>query len=116
MVQDAMSGMNDGDFREYIPSAGRWLSPDPGDLAAVSLANPQSLNRYTYVGSNPTNLVDPWGLGPCDNNPDLPACNHEPHLNDAAGTAAACMEAGLLPNCAGPWGSGELGAAEAAYF
>ena len=40
MVQDAVSGMNDGDFREYIPTAGRWLSPDPGGLAAISPANP----------------------------------------------------------------------------
>jgi len=91
--------MNDGDFREYIPSAGRWLSPDPGGLAAVSLANPQSFNRYSYVGSSPTNLVDPLGLGPCDNNSDLPACNHEPHINDAIGSGGSCYLDGIETSC-----------------
>jgi len=40
----------------------RWLTPDPlgGDIT-----NPQSLNRYAYVGNNPTTLTDPLGLQ-CD--------------------------------------------------
>jgi RHS repeat-associated protein len=45
--------------REFHPTQGRWLSPDPvgGDPA-----NPQSLNRYGYVLNNPTMLTDPTGL------------------------------------------------------
>jgi RHS repeat-associated protein len=49
-------------FRTYQDSYGRWLTPDPAGLAAVDLTNPQSLNRYAYVGNNPTTLVDPSGL------------------------------------------------------
>ncbi len=46
--------------RFYPPVEGRWLSPDPlgGDVA-----DPQSLNRYSYALNNPTTLSDPLGLG-----------------------------------------------------
>ena len=40
---------------------GRWLSPDPYS-GSVDLTNPQSLNRYAYVGSNSINTVDVMGL------------------------------------------------------
>jgi RHS repeat-associated protein len=45
--------------REYNPTWGRWLSPDPmgGDVL-----DPQSLNRYAYVDNNPASLTDPLGL------------------------------------------------------
>jgi RHS repeat-associated protein len=59
---DTTSTLYDFTFREHSPSQGRWLSPDPSGLAAVSLANPQSWNRYAYVLSNPLALVDPLGL------------------------------------------------------
>src|SRR5439155_6548682 len=49
-------------FRGYHRYEGRWITPDPAGLAAVDLANPQSLNRYAYVLNNPTTLVDPLGL------------------------------------------------------
>lgn len=49
-------------FRYYVPEKGRWLTPDP---LAGDITNPQSLNRYAYVMNNPTNFVDPLGLGPC---------------------------------------------------
>ena len=41
---------------------GRWLSPDPAGLAAMDLTNPQTFNRYAYVGNNPLAAVDPLGL------------------------------------------------------
>jgi RHS repeat-associated protein len=59
--QDTVSDDYDFLFREYS-TQGRWPSPDPAGLAAVSLANPQSWNRYAYVLNNPLGFVDPLGL------------------------------------------------------
>ncbi len=57
--QDVAVDMFDFPFREYHPTQGRWISPDPlgGDVF-----NPQSLNRYAYVLNSPTSLTDPLGL------------------------------------------------------
>jgi RHS repeat-associated protein len=40
---------------------GRFLRPDPYD-GSMDVADPQSLNRYTYVRNNAINLSDPLGL------------------------------------------------------
>jgi len=55
-------GLYDFLFRQYSPIQGRWLVPDPAGLAAVDLSNPQTWNRYAYVGNNPLSNVDPLGL------------------------------------------------------
>ena len=49
-------------YREYHPTWGRWVSPDPAGLGAVNLSNPQTWNRYAYVTNNPLALTDPFGL------------------------------------------------------
>jgi RHS repeat-associated protein len=54
--------LDDAVFREYHPTQGRWLTPDPAGLAAVDPSNPQSWNRYGYVNNNPLSFVDPSGL------------------------------------------------------
>ena len=41
--------------RYYLPEVGRFLTPDPTGLSGGS-------NPYTYVGSNPVNFRDPFGL------------------------------------------------------
>jgi flagellum-specific peptidoglycan hydrolase FlgJ len=43
----------------FSSQEGRWLSPDPRH---GNISNPQSLNRYAYVNSNPCTLADPLGL------------------------------------------------------
>ena len=63
-TQDTASGLYDFSFRQYSSSQGRWLVPDPAGLAAVDLTNPQTWNRYAYVGNNPLNTTDPTGLRP----------------------------------------------------
>ena len=70
--QDTTPGVYDFLFRKYDPGQSRWTSPDPAGLAAVSLSNPQSFNRYAYTLNDPGNLVDPLGL--TSRNPaDMPA-------------------------------------------
>ena len=44
--------------RFYSPKLGRFLSPD---TIVPSYANPQSWNRYSYVGNNPLRYTDPTG-------------------------------------------------------
>jgi len=45
--------------RYHINRLGRFASPDP---IAGSIADPQSLNRYSYVRNDPINMIDPLGL------------------------------------------------------
>jgi RHS repeat-associated protein len=52
----------DGVFREYHPTQGRWITPDPAGLAAVDPSNPQTWNRYAYAANNPLSATDPLGL------------------------------------------------------
>lgn len=54
--------------RDLHTIEGRWLTPDPAGLAAVDPANPQTWNRYAYVGNNPLNATDPSGMTTCDAN------------------------------------------------
>jgi RHS repeat-associated protein len=53
--------------REYHPTWGRWVNPNPAGLAAANPQSPQSWNRYAYVVNNPLALIDPFGLDnvPC---------------------------------------------------
>jgi RHS repeat-associated protein len=66
------TGMYDFLFRQYSPSQSRWIVPDPAGLAAVDLTNPQTWNRYAYVGNNPLINVDRLGLKivPCSDGTD----------------------------------------------
>ena len=63
-TEDTTPGLYDFLYRQQSQSQGRWLVPDPAGLAAVDLTNPQTWNRYAYVGNNPNNRIDPSGT--CD--------------------------------------------------
>ena len=66
---DPESGLYHFPARQYAPVQGRWLTPDPAGISAMSLDSPQSWNRYAYVLNNPLSNVDPTGLYPggyCD--------------------------------------------------
>jgi len=56
--RDAESGNDYAMARSYANGQARFLSPDPveGDPS-----NPQSWNRYSYVGDDPINVTDPSG-------------------------------------------------------
>ncbi len=60
--QDTASDLYDFLYREYHPTQGRWIQPDPAGLAAVDISNPQSWNRYGYVLNGPLTAVDSLGL------------------------------------------------------
>ena len=56
---DPESGLYHFHFRQYDPGAGVWTAPDPiGILGGVNL--------YGYVGGNPVNKRDWWGLDESD--------------------------------------------------
>jgi RHS repeat-associated protein len=59
---DRETGLHYYRARYYDPKTGRFIRKDP----FPGFANlPQTLNRYTYVGNNPANKIDPWGLLEC---------------------------------------------------
>lgn len=51
-------GLHDYVARHYAQPLGRWIAPD---TVVRNPADPQSLNRYSYVGNNPLRYVDPSG-------------------------------------------------------
>jgi RHS repeat-associated protein len=58
---DSGSGTDHAMFRQYTPSQGRWMSPDPYS-GSYDPSNPQSYNRYSYALNNPAGMTDPSGL------------------------------------------------------
>jgi RHS repeat-associated protein len=61
LTEKDSSGQNHTWFRKQEQRAGRWTSPDPYN-GSMSLGNPQSFNRYSYVENDAMNFVDPSGL------------------------------------------------------
>jgi RHS repeat-associated protein len=60
--RDSESGLDNFGARYNASTMGRFMTPDP---LGGSLANPQSLNKYTYVLNNPLRYTDPTGLYAC---------------------------------------------------
>jgi len=60
---DSNTGYNYAVARFEAGRWGRFLSPDPY-VGSMDVANPQTLNRYSYVRNNPIENTDPSGL--CD--------------------------------------------------
>ena len=57
---DYGSNTDHAQFRQYANASGRWTSPDRFS-GSYDFSNPQSLNRYAYVGNNPLSMTDPSG-------------------------------------------------------
>jgi RHS repeat-associated protein len=62
--RDANSG-DDAMMRRYQSYWMRFSQPDPSD-GSYDLADPQSLNRYSYTQNDPVNSTDPSGLEDID--------------------------------------------------
>jgi len=56
--RDAETGLDFAQARYFSSTEGRFTS---ADSLLGSLANPQTLNRYAYVGNNPLGYYDPTG-------------------------------------------------------
>jgi RHS repeat-associated protein len=69
-TRDSSTGLDYAYQRYYTSGLGRFLTADPLGRSASSYS-PQSFNRYTYAGGDPTNSNDPTGA--CD--PSDPNCN-----------------------------------------
>ena len=59
--RSATTGLDYAINRHYDPRQSRFTQVDPLGMAAASLADPQTLNMYSYVGNDPVNRVDPDG-------------------------------------------------------
>jgi hypothetical protein len=55
-------------FRRYEGKWQRFAQADPYD-GSYDISDPQSINRYAYVGNDPVNFIDPSGLLPNDQCP-----------------------------------------------
>ncbi|MGH9413493.1 MAG: RHS repeat-associated core domain-containing protein [Terriglobales bacterium] len=68
--RDSGTGWDNAQARTYASNVARFLSPDPAGLAAANPANPQTWDRYAYVGNQPLEYTDRTGLcPPCCGNP-----------------------------------------------
>jgi RHS repeat-associated protein len=59
---DGYDNLDHFPYRQYTPTEGRWVTPDPAGLAAADPTDPQTWNRYDYVMNNPLSFIDPTGL------------------------------------------------------
>jgi RHS repeat-associated protein len=69
--ETGLGSLYDYGARFYSPYLNRWLSPD---TIVPDLANPQSLNRYSYVRNNPLKYIDPSGHREIECDPGEPGC------------------------------------------
>jgi RHS repeat-associated protein len=60
--RSATTGLDYAMNRSYDSLQGRFTQIDPIEMDAASLANPQTMNLYTYCGNDPVNNLDPTGL------------------------------------------------------
>lgn len=57
-TKDDATGLTNLGARQYQPTTGRFINPDP----ILNPADPQQWNGYAYSNNNPINLSDPSGL------------------------------------------------------
>ncbi|MDQ0313352.1 RHS repeat-associated protein [Kitasatospora herbaricolor] len=59
-TKDDTTGLTNLGARQYDPTTGRFITPDP----IIDAGDPQQWNAYTYSNNDPVNLSDPSGLRP----------------------------------------------------
>jgi RHS repeat-associated protein len=121
---DTSTGLVDVGARAYDPTTGRFESVDP----LLNMADPQSMNGYTYADANPVTGSDPTGLytpgmgcpdGQCEGNAKAPKPTLQqepgtspppdpPALHDGAGNSVSCPWA-MGSGCTMPPGQQQTG-------
>ena len=90
-------GLNQNGFRDYDPTLGRYIEPDPTGLSAGQ-------NSYAYVDGDPLNKQDPFGLNQLEDPTDTPFnkamqqaspmyCDFFPGAQSCMNKMQICMEA-----------------------
>lgn len=102
------SGTAHAQFRQYNNGVGSWMSPDRYS-GSYDFGNPQSLNRYAYVGNNPLSATDPSGL--VENNGGGPGGGDWCDATDPTCDPGGCDP--LFYDCNGYPGYGDGGSWEA---
>ena len=93
--RDTETGLDFAQARYYSSTQGRFTS---ADSVLGSIANPQSLNRYAYVGNNPLRFSDPTGHLPSTSHTISSSASPNPGWGwddsgfDPAALAVALME------------------------
>ena len=87
--RDAETGLDYFGARYYGSNIGRFSSADPL-LGSLNPADPQTLNRYSYVMNHPLALVDPDGLWAVDR--DFSYCKDDAKCLDKAKQEADELE------------------------
>ncbi len=59
--RDTETSLDFAEARYFSSNQGRFISLDPAS-SSMRPIDPQSFNRYSYVGNNPVNRIDPSGL------------------------------------------------------
>ena len=97
---DPSTGLDIIGARNYDPTTGRFISPDP----VLDTSRPQTLDGYTYASSNPVTNSDPSGLmlaapgggGGCS--PSTPGCP-----GYSSGDGGGYSGCGYTVACGAPW-------------
>jgi RHS repeat-associated protein len=104
---DTESNTDHAQFRNYSPTQGRWLAPDPYD-GSYDITNPQSLNRYAYVLNNPLSFTDPLGLNHCVDAASCGGgggdCANDPNCDGENGPLPGYGGGGCSGRFCDPWG------------
>ncbi len=94
--RDTESGNDYFGARYYASSMGRFMSPD--DFGG-HMEDPQTLNRYSYVGNNPLSRTDPDGhdfyLGCTQTKDNASTCQSQQVSTDAKGNAVNATVQGV---------------------
>jgi RHS repeat-associated protein len=106
--RDSTTNLDHTWFRKYENLSGRWTSPDP---LAGNTADPQSLNRYSYVQNDPMNFVDPTGL-----TMTLRCMVDGVQAYCSAAFALVNMGAGVIYGGTGWYGEGQIFVIDHLYF